>query len=69
MKLTVAKLIKKFLAFYVPQSSLLSSQEPATGPYPQINPVHILKRYFFTKYVNITQPSTSKSVSQVFYSP
>jgi len=34
-KLTVTQLVKKLPAFYGPQSPLLYSQEPSTGPYPE----------------------------------
>jgi hypothetical protein len=34
-KLTVAQLVKIFRAFYGTEGSLLCSQEPTTGPYPE----------------------------------
>jgi hypothetical protein len=36
-----------------PEGSLPGSEGPATAPYPQTNPVHIVRLYFSNTYFNI----------------
>jgi len=43
------------------EGSLPYSQEPATGPYPESNPVHNLIPYFFKTCFNIILLSSSLS--------
>jgi hypothetical protein len=45
-KLTVAQLVKKYLAFYGTRRFTTVFQEPATGPYPEPDQSNPLPPYF-----------------------
>ena len=60
-KLTVSQLVKKFLAFMEPKSSISCSQSPLpVSVLSKKNPVHALQSNFFKTHSNIIFPPSSR---------